>query len=200
MTKKRNQIALGSAVGTVAGLVVLTAALPASAAERSDINDLVPAFATNQNAQDRSLESVSSEAFGALNADSVRWVGRKGTAEYWVARKGNSNVCLVMHIPGGMEVVAVTCAPAEDFYRKGLSLEAGGSPDEPDASAEAYLLPGDVDAGGIVSRPELRTAALAAAAGDRANLIVVEPGKSGLSQAEVAREDGSGFHFVPLDE
>lgn len=188
---------LSTGAGLLVGLVALATAVPANAAGRANIDELVPAFAHEQTAKDRSLKSVNADAFNDLDAGTVRWIGTEAKSEYWVARQG-SKICLVVHVRSADAVVGMSCGELTDFDREGLPLLVSAGADG--VAAETYLLPADVEASqlGVGERGSEGRSHLVSNGG-RANLVASEPGASGLEHAEVARDGRSAFTFEPLD-
>lgn len=185
---------VGAATG-VAALVALATVLPAAGSSSSvSIEEMVPAFATQQAGSDRAPATLNLESLGGISADSLRLVGSDEAGRYWVGRGETSDVCLIMQLAVDEEMAASTCAPIAEFYRVGLKLMAGKSEDEPATSAEAYLFPADIDLRGDVS-----PAARSARSAGKANLISGNPDVlDKLEDFEVRREDGTVFRFSPL--
>ncbi|QKW15621.1 hypothetical protein [Verrucosispora sp. NA02020] len=183
------------ATAGVAGLIVLSTALPAIAGDdsRTSIEEMLPVLAVQQSVQDRVPASVELDKLGNVSQESVRYLGRDDVANYWVGRAGTSQVCLILQISGGNEVSASTCTYVTDFYKKGLGLVAGGD----GQTAEAYLLPADIDPtelGAESYDPRQKGRVVPGA-----NLLTVRSkATSGWKGSEVRRSDGSSFRFSPI--
>jgi hypothetical protein len=183
------------AVG-VAAFVALATALPAIAEDgsRTSVEEMLPILASQQSASDRVPESVGISALGDISEESVRSLGGDGVANYWVARAGTSEVCLILEIPEE-KISASSCGSIADFYHHGISLAAGPSVDDPSSSTEAYLLPADIESSDIgVSKLHTEKQAMGLGAG----LVTSRPQESPVRLSEVIRDDGSVFEFAPV--
>jgi len=186
------------ATASVAALIALSAAVPATAGNSSAVGleDMLPVLAVPQDDTDRMPHGIDLADLGGVSKDSVRAIGSDEAARYWVGRSGTSEVCLILQVAADSEMAASTCAPITEFYRNGLRLVAGKSADDPSSSAEAYLLPADIDLAAI-GAPEARATARSVASSP--NLVSGRPDQlEDLERVEVRREDGSTFYFNPI--
>lgn len=181
----------------MAALIGVATALPAITddADRLDVAEVLPMLAMPQTAADSVPEVVRLDELGGVDETTVRSLGSDGTADYWVARAGQSGVCLVAHIPGGNEISASTCGTIADFNRRGLAIIAGQSRSDLSTSVEAYLLPSDVDVSAIASGGMVMKSS--GSATHRA-LLTVNPQDPRLQAAEVPRQHGDPFQFTPI--
>lgn len=155
------------------------------------IDDMVPELRTKQSDADRVPSKVDLESLGDVIPDSTRLLASTGNADFWVAKSGASTVCLIVYIPRGSEVSAASCSTYAAFYNRGLSIGAGESSDR---SAEAYLLPADVDRSALVER-----AGISAARSSNSQLIVVDgPQKIDRTRTVSIARQGRDFRFAPL--
>lgn len=184
---------IGAVVATITALSLVATALPA-AADGSSVNveEMLPMLATPQTALDLVPKEVTLDSLGEIDADSVRAIGSDGVADYWVARSGTSQVCLILYIPGGNEVSASTCASLAHFYRAGMGLIAGESMTDPSRSTEVYLLPADINPSDLLVRMDSSPLPKISA-----NLLSMRPSNS-LRPADLSRMDGSIFNFNPI--
>lgn len=192
-----NKKALGIA-GATAALVVTFAAIPATADEapRVDVEDMLPVLGEPQTAHDHLPTEFPLDAFGGVRPETVRSLGADDKAEYWLGRAGSSNICLMLHIPGGAEITAATCGSITDFYKGGLALEAGAKRQSPNSSAQAYLLPSNVDAAALGS---MLTKVSSGSDGIRANLLTRQSSDTTpVRPADLKRGSGEVFTFNPL--
>lgn len=184
---------------SIAALAVVAVALPASAEDKSrvQINEMVPAFAESQTEADKVPNTVNLGALGDIDEGTTRSLGSDDAAEYWVARSGPSDICLVMYLGGENELSSSVCGPIADFYRTGLGLRSGVDVNDPATSAEAYFLPADVALTDIApDNISLKSNESAPSA----SLLTVQPENTDLKPVKVPRADGSYFSFTPLFE
>ncbi|MEV0155498.1 hypothetical protein AB0H57_17390 [Micromonospora sp. NPDC050686] len=186
------------ATGVVAALIVLSAtlAMTACGGSRADVEEMLPALGAPQTEDDRIPEGIDLDALGGVRPETVRRLGADDTAEYWVGREGSSRVCLILHIPGGAEVTAATCRSITDFYEKGLALEAGGNRGDREPSAQAYLLPIDVDTAKL--SPVLTRVPSASDSIETNLLSLQSQDASSLQPTDLQRKSGKVFGFTPL--
>lgn len=90
-------------VGATAGvglLVALSTALPATArgGPQTSLEEMLPVLATSQGPSDRIPAAVDLAELGNPSPSSTRFLGSDGTADYWVARIGGSQVCLILYV------------------------------------------------------------------------------------------------------
>ncbi|MFT0846582.1 hypothetical protein VR010_02370 [Actinomycetaceae bacterium L2_0104] len=182
-------------VAAIVGLSTMTSATGNEGA--TSIDEMIPVLIRTQSAQDLPPENLPLDSIADLQRSSLRSLGSDGIADYWVARAGTSEVCLILSIPGEDAMSASTCTPLTSFYERGLSLSAGASVDDPSTAVEAYLLPADIqqedlDISGTQSDLQRNEAAL------EISLLSVVPGQSGLTPTVIERENGPDFSFDPL--
>lgn len=184
-----------SAAGLIATTALVAGAIasPAIASSTKPIEQVLPALSAGYVSADAIPEVVDLETFGVLDED-VRAVGSDEVADYWIARQGSENVCLIIYIRGGNEVSSASCTTIADFNLSGLSLVTGEDRSAPDRSSEAYYLPADVATSEIPGETNMRRSA-----GSDTQLIAGRPGELGLNSSIVSRDDGSEFKFVPLE-
>lgn len=187
--------------GAVMGLVVVTATALVGPAMASDarqvsVGDMVPALDRPQGVADRMLASVDLTALGDISPQSVRALDSSGPARYWVGRNRSSHICLILHIPGGNEVSASTCAEVTDFYDRGLGLMAGDGGSISGPAVEAYLLPSGIQAAHIQRNQKPDRASSEREAYFTAGTV----GELQLKPSVVKRDTGRDFHFTPLTE
>ncbi|MGO1544840.1 MAG: hypothetical protein ACTHXA_10935 [Gulosibacter sp.] len=185
-----------SIVGALCTGIVFSLSFPVvSTAESAvTIEDMIPLLTQPQTKIDTVPESVDLEALGNISSASVRLAGEDALAQYWIGLTEASEVCLIMHIPTS-GISASTCGLATDFYSSGLGLVAGESRDDPSSSAEAYLLPFDIDSSEVGASTSLSR--------DRGvegvNLVTVPYQANGLFSVDVERANGGAeFHFDPI--
>lgn len=157
------------------------------------VEQLIPQLDVAQTVADKVPDVVDLSALGAIDFDSIRSLGTDGVANYWVGRVGTSQLCLIMHIPNGYEVSAAACGEISDFHQQGIGLRAGESVNESERSAEAYLLPSDVQPSAIVAKYKLELRE-----GTNAGLLAVTPGSLSAETITIPRMGSSDFSFVPL--
>ncbi len=118
-----------------------------------------------------------------LLAGSTRLLGAAQGARHWVAKDRSGEVCLisVLGTTAADQVTGVTCAPAAQFAKEGLTLQVTG----PGTASEAYLLP-DGYAGAARSVSGLVMVS--------DNLAVSDPNATGPSELVV----GSGDSHLTL--
>lgn len=186
-------------LGAAGALMSLSIANPALAAGDSlvDVEEMLPVLGQPPTANDRLPEGIDPGELGDIRQSTVRSLGSDGTAEYWVARAGSSNLCLILNIPGGAEVSASACGPITSFYRTGIALGAGESPDRPERSVVAYLLPSDVEMAKLTPLlPSIESSTYNA----RSNMLSMPwHGETMLPEVELPRSNGEIFNFVPLE-
>lgn len=176
--------------GVVALITTAVVAPSASASDGQQIESLIPAFERAQTPADRVPSTVDLFALGIYDDSTVRALGSDESADYWVARSGSSDVCLITHIAGGNEIAASTCVGVSSFYEAGLGIAAGDELPGHEKTAEGYLLPADVNLG----RATDRTSGIRSSAADPNFLIADEA----MEPATFEREDGSLFEFAPI--
>lgn len=191
-TTSRRVIQGAVAAGAV-GLFLAATALPAAASSAQPVEDVIPALAVPQSAADAAPDTVNLDALG-IDAHELRSLGSDDVADYWVARSGNEDVCLIAYVRGGNEVSSSACTSIADFYQTGLGIVTGESRSNPDRSTEAYLIPSDVDANLVPQVAEARQGA--ALAGTQ--FVAARPGSVDFVRAEVERSDGTTFVFTPI--
>jgi hypothetical protein len=186
------------ATGVVAALIVLSAALPATAGgeSRVEVEEMLPALGAPQTSADHVPEGIDLDALGGVRPETVRSLGTDETADYWVGRAGSSRACLILHLPGQEPITAATCGLIMDVYRQGLALDAGSQRDDPTRSAQAYLLPSDVDPAKLGS---MLTKVSSNRDGDKTNLLSRQQlNTTPLQPAALPRNNGEVFEFTPL--
>lgn len=171
-------------------LFVPTVAMAGSAVT---LEDMAPALPEPQSKQDQLPSIVDLEALGNISSESIRFAGDDDTAQYWIGKGEAAEIWLIMHIPEN-GISASTCAQATDFYSSGLALAAGESRTDPSSSAEAYLLPADINLADMGALAANRKSAEV----DGVNLITVPFQSHDIPSSEVDRKDGSTFYFVPI--
>lgn len=206
MRKVTKRLAMVITSATV-GVLAVSIALPAAAAERSiGPSDMVPRLADLQVSSDVLPPEIDLSLIGDVDPASTRLLGHEGAATYWVGMNDNSSLCLISALEGGNGVYASSCSTLDQFYKQGsaLRLEDGSTSE----SGEAYLLPDDVDSSAITEGAAQRLTA-SADQGDVSGIVVdpdvnvVLPGASGFSSGEEWELPRSGnvsssFTFRPL--
>ncbi|MGC5627181.1 hypothetical protein ACPYO6_02890 [Georgenia sp. Z1344] len=188
----------GLAVAGVVGLAATVIAVPASGADDSVrvIDDVAEALSLPQSASDAPPEPVRLDELGDIIPDSVRLVESDEIGSYWIGQTSSDDICLFVHIPGGVEVAASACASLPQFYQSGLGLTASEGDDDPYRAVEAYLVPDNVD----VQEFSIGEEPLGPAAESRiANLIIVPPEHRGtLESTDLPLDSGELFSFTPI--
>jgi hypothetical protein len=193
MNNTRRRILQNAAIAGAGGLLLAATVIPAAASPSVPVDEAIPALASPpQTEADAAPSVVNLDALG-VEASELRSLGSDEVADYWVARSGTEDVCLVAHIRGGNDVASSACVSIGDFYQSGIGLVTGESQDAPDRSTEAYLIPADVDA---TLDPHLDEALQAMTA--EAQFVAVRPGSIDFTRAEIERADGSTFVFTPI--
>lgn len=192
-----NAKTLGATAG-VAALIALATAVPATAGSSAavSLDKMIPALAAPQTDADHVPADVDLSGLGGVDEATVRSLGSDEAAHYWIGRAGTSEVCLIMQLMADSEVAASTCTELAHFYRAGMSLLAGKGAQEPESTAEAYLIPADVV---VPTESAASRAAGAQGASASPQFISGRPDQlRDLEQFEVRRDDGSIFRFTPL--
>ncbi|POX67120.1 hypothetical protein C3481_02330 [Microbacterium sp. Ru50] len=171
-------------------LAAAVVAPSASATDGQQIATLIPAFERTQTPDDRVPSTVDLFALGIYDDSSVRALGSDEDADYWVARSGSSDICLITYIAGGNEIAASTCVSASSFYESGLGIAAGDALPGFEKTAEGYLFPADVK----LSEATDRSSTMRASATEPTFLLADEAAEP----ATFEREDGSLFEFAPI--
>ncbi|WP_133434219.1 hypothetical protein [Aeromicrobium phragmitis] len=174
-------------------VVALLALAVSTERGQAELEDLLPVLAAPQTAGDRVPEGVDLATLGALEPDSVRRVeGRDSDAQYWVGTTASNEVCLILHLPENDGATASSCAPVSSFDERGVPIRVSGT----GGSAEAYLLPADVDTSTL---PPALIEVTGPAGAVGATLVSPRPGAAGsLQPTQLERRGGDSFAFVPL--
>lgn len=192
-TKKTRRRVIQSAVAVgAAGLMFAATAMPAAATSTKPVEDVIPALAAPQTVADTAPSTINLDVLGVEAAD-LRSLGSDDVADYWVARSGNEDVCLIAYIRGGNEVASSACVSIADFYRTGVGILTGESRDDPSRATEAYLFPADVDAGAVTQSGDARRSATTGS-----QFIASRPGDIDFAPTTLTRADGSAFAFSPI--
>lgn len=188
----RLRVIQGTVVASAACLLLAATAMPAAASSSKPVEDVIPALAAPQTAADAAPSIIDLEALD-VEASALRSLGSDEVADYWVARSGNENVCLVAHVRGGNEVASSACVSIADFYQSGLGIVTGESRDTPDRATEAYLIPADVNVDLVPHSGEARLSESASS-----QFVATRPGSVDFTQTKIERTDGSTFVFSPI--
>lgn len=189
---KKLSITLGAATAIAAAMSFIPNS--ASGEGRLTIEEMVPALASKKTENDEFPGQIGKTILTDIDEESIRAVAQDERANYWIAKSGTTNICLIAHIPGGYEVAASTCAPATTVFNQGMGLlvsEAGAD----ERTVEAYLLPQDVDAESIAAaNPGTRILA-----NDDAKIVTRFPDEAeGIQVTTAARSSGGDFILTPL--
>lgn len=185
-------------VVAAAGLVAATWATGADPAGAASLepSQLVREFDTDQRDHDVLPEFLVGTHVGeGLLPETARKVGSSDVAEFWAAMDADGRLCLVSVLLDG--TAASSCSLPVDFFRYGAALALAGSEASPDMTAEAYLVPADVElpSGGVASRSKN-----ALEESDSTQLFVVGRDGSNPPDGEFARAGvEEPFQFQPLD-
>ncbi len=143
----------------------------------------------------------------AVERDSARSLGSNDVADYWVGATKDSDVCLMISLRDDTDNSAAVCTDGDGFLENGVSVSVSAGSGEDAVSADAYLLPADVEVKPLrehlanyvqpVDEPEGMTQDRAELVGEM-NLIPVRPGTQTTTTLELRRADGGTFTFVPL--
>ncbi len=142
-----------------------------------------------------------------VEPDSARSLGSNDVADYWVGATKDSDVCSMISLRDDTDNSVAVCNSGDEFLENGLSVSVSGGSGEDAVSADAYLLPTDVEATPLrehladylqpVDEPQGMTEDRAELVGEM-NLIPVRPGTQTTTTLELKRADGGTFTFVPL--
>lgn len=188
----RLRVFQGAVMAGAAGLLLTATAMPAAASSAKPVEDVIPALAAAQTTADAAPSIIDLDALG-VDASELRSLGSDDVADYWVARSGNEDVCLVAHVRGGNEVASSACVSIADFYQHGLGIITGESQDTPDRATEAYLIPSDVNVDLVPNGEEARLAEATST-----QFVAARPGSVDFTRTEIERTDGSTFVFSPI--
>ena len=199
--KKKNKLTavfVGSTLVLGSALVGSAPAFAASGA--TALGDVAPELARPQTPADLPPAAVDLQRLGGIKADTVRSVGHDDVADYWIGQSSATDICLITAVRGGNEVAGSSCRSLAEFNRFGLAMITGEDVGRSDRAAEAYYLPADISTSSISAAPSTRITSLntrGLPATDE-NLAAGRPEKLSLHAREIARGDGSTFHFEPL--
>lgn len=193
MRTTTRRTAQGAVAVGVIGLFLAATAMPAAASSAQPVEEVIPALAVPQTPADSAPDIVNLDALG-VEASELRSLGSDDVADYWVARSGNEDVCLIAYVRGGNEVSSSACVSIADFYQTGLGIVTGESRDNPERATEAYLIPSDVDAALVPNSAQARQ--VTASTGTQ--FVAARPGSVDFTRSEIAREDGTTFVFTPI--
>lgn len=193
MINKRIGMAItaGSAL-IIAGIAGCVAADDGSAATPETI---IPIFQNDQVPGDALPEEIKPQDLGIAEGADTRHLGSDSVAEYWVTLSDASEVCLVMHIPGGYEVAGSTCGTLSEFNQRGLKLKTATTIDGDSVSRVAYLFPSDVE----LTTLEPVASKHSSLNSNSDSFVAMTPEQNAeLEPHDMTRTDGANFTFYPL--
>jgi hypothetical protein len=120
-------------------LLAISATLVAGGCGAPPLEEMVPVLSEPRADADQLPTLEGATRIEGVDADSTRYLGKTGTAEYWVGLDGEE-ICLVQALVGA-EAVGVSCADAETFAEVGVPLSTSAS----GVSATGLLLPEGFD-------------------------------------------------------
>ncbi len=170
----------------------------------TDTGEFIALLGQPQEAWDRLPRQGFAEV---VERDTSRKLGSNDVADYWVGATKDNDLCLMVSLRDDTDNSAAVCTDGDGFLENGLSVSVSAGSGEDAVSADAYLLPADVEVKPLrehladyvqpVDEPEGMTEERAELVGEM-NLIPVRPGTQTTSTLELKRADGGTFTFVPL--